>query len=62
MKSNIFEIYRYVDSQSGNMGISAAFHALNIAKLHLPKASLNLTLHLLETIADRSPGHPKVCQ
>lgn len=52
---------RYVDMESkGNIEITSALHALNIMKIHLPKASLKLTISLLEMIADRFSGDPKV--
>lgn len=52
---------RYVDIESkGNIEITSALHALNIMKIHLPKASLKLTTSLLEMIADRFSGDPKI--
>lgn len=44
----------------GNIEITSALHALNIMKIHLPKASLKLTTSLLEMIADRFSGDPKI--
>jgi hypothetical protein len=44
----------------GNFGVSGALHALNIIKLHIPKASPNLTISFLEMIAKRDFGNSKV--
>ncbi|KAI9558251.1 hypothetical protein GHT06_015004 [Daphnia sinensis] len=56
-------LQKYVDMESkGNIGITSALHALNIMKIHLPKASLKLTISLLEMIADRFSGDPKVLE
>lgn len=53
--------FRYVEKESqGNIAIIPALHAINIMKLHMPKASLGVTISFLEMIAVRSPGDAKV--
>ncbi|EFX71384.1 hypothetical protein DAPPUDRAFT_308906 [Daphnia pulex] len=52
---------KYVEKESkGNFGVSGALHALNIIKLHIPKASPKLTISFLEMIANRDIGNSKI--
>ncbi|XP_046647228.1 uncharacterized protein LOC124337179 isoform X2 [Daphnia pulicaria] len=51
---------KYVEKEfKGNFGVSGALHPLNIIKLHIPKASPNLTISFLEMIAKRDFGNSK---
>lgn len=57
----IFFLFRYVEKESqGTVAITPALHALNIMKLHMPKASLGIIISILELVAERNSGDAKV--
>ncbi|KAI9558249.1 hypothetical protein GHT06_015002 [Daphnia sinensis] len=54
---------KYVEKESqGTIAITPALHALNIMKLHMPKASLGIIISFLELIAERNSGDAKVLE
>ncbi|XP_057379997.1 uncharacterized protein LOC130702341 [Daphnia carinata] len=54
---------KYVEKESqGTITTIAAVHALNIMKLHMPKASLGIIISFLELIAERNSGDEKVLE
>ncbi|KAK4012124.1 hypothetical protein OUZ56_021221 [Daphnia magna] len=54
---------KYVEKESqGTIAITPALHALNIMKLHMPKASLGIIISILELVAERNSGDAKVLE